>query len=226
VDLLRYVAWLLGQRHRAASAPADENASAWDREEAARSAAALGVRDGSRTDEILIAALLTEPTYAAAARRAGISETTLYRRLNRPAFRSAFDRARRELVAAAVSRVQAGCGEAVEALTAVARKGRRDGDRVRAAVALLEHAWRGVNQSAWLRDPPDVAVHPPAEPSEVVRTLALRLRELNDSSLAPTDKAQLTVRLSESLLRALGVEVIEKRLAALEGVLQTRGRAT
>ncbi len=36
--------------------------------------------------EALIAALLTERTYSAAATKAGISEATLYRWLNRPAF--------------------------------------------------------------------------------------------------------------------------------------------
>src|SRR5205085_316828 len=94
--------------------------------------------------EVLIAALLTEPTYAAAAAKAGIAETTVYRWLQLPSFRAAYRRARREIVEAAVGRIQAATGQAVETLVAVARQGRRDGDRVRASVALLDHACRGL----------------------------------------------------------------------------------
>jgi transposase-like protein len=40
--------------------------------------------------EVLIAALLTEPTYAAAAAKAGVSAATLYRWLQLPSFRTAY----------------------------------------------------------------------------------------------------------------------------------------
>ena len=48
------------------------------------------------------------------------------------------------LIDAAVGRIQTASGQAVETLLTVARQGKRDGDRVRAAVALLEHAYRGL----------------------------------------------------------------------------------
>src|SRR5215468_791761 len=95
-----------------------------------------------RKQEALIAALLTEPTHAAAAVKAGVSEATLYRWLTFPAFRAAYRQARRELVEGAVGRIQAATGQAVDTLLAVAKGGARDGDRVRAAVALLDLAFR------------------------------------------------------------------------------------
>ena len=54
--------------------------------------------------EALIAALLTEPTYAAAAIKAGVGKTTMYRWLHLPAFRKAYREARRELVEHAIGR--------------------------------------------------------------------------------------------------------------------------
>jgi hypothetical protein len=91
----------------------------------------------SRKQEALIAALLTEPTHAAAAREAGVSEATLHRWLRLPAFRASYRQTRRQLVEGAIGRIQAATGQAVDALLTVTRDGRKDSDRVRAAVALL-----------------------------------------------------------------------------------------
>src|SRR6516225_2109744 len=101
----------------------------------------------TRTQEAVIAALLTEPTHAAAAAQAGVSEATLHRWLRLPEFRDAYRRARRDLVEGAVGRLQAAAGQAVDTLLAVAKEGARDGDRVRAAVALLGHAFRGLTDA-------------------------------------------------------------------------------
>jgi len=87
VDLVRYVAWLVQVRHAPRPEP-DLAAAAPDLAEAAQGAAALGSRGKqmaghgqkiTRKQEALIAALLTESTYAAAAVKAGIGQTTLYR---------------------------------------------------------------------------------------------------------------------------------------------------
>src|SRR5262245_36279638 len=94
-----------------------------------------------------IAALLAHPTIEAAAASIHVGESTLRRWLNVPAFRAAYRQARRELVETAIGRIQAATGQAVETLVAVAHHGRRDGDRVRAAVALLEHACRGLAEA-------------------------------------------------------------------------------
>src|SRR5262245_60558407 len=101
----------------------------------------------NRRQEALIAALLTEPTHAAAAKKAGVSEATLHRWLHLPEFSVAYRRARRELVEGAVGRVQAATGQAVDTLLAVAKDGAKDSDRVRASVALLDHAFRGLTDA-------------------------------------------------------------------------------
>jgi hypothetical protein len=176
----------------------------------------------TRKHEALIAALLTEPTYAAAAAKAGISEGTLYGWLRRPDFRAAYRRARRELVEAAVGRIQASCGEAVNALLAVVRSARRDGDRVRAAVALLDHANRGLADADLLHGGPGPVGSGPARPADVVAMLADRLRQLDRSELPTVEKARLTAALADAFNRAVGVDVLDKRLEALQAVLADR----
>src|SRR5438094_887680 len=87
--------------------PVTTNMIEADLAEAAQGAAALGSRreqvrgHGQKLtskQETLIAALLTEPTYAAAAAKAGVGTATLYRWMHLPEFRAAYRRARRELV--------------------------------------------------------------------------------------------------------------------------------
>ena len=75
-----------------------------------------------RKQEALIAALLTEPTHAAAT-TAGIGESTLHCWLKDPAFRAAYREARRALVQAALDRLQAAQGLAVDTLVSVAKDG-------------------------------------------------------------------------------------------------------
>ena len=107
--------------------------------------------------EAVIAALLTEPTQAAAAAKAGVSEATVGRWLRLAPFRSAYRACRRQLVEAAVGRIQAAAGQAVDTLLAVAKEGAKDSDRVRAAVALLDHAFRGLTEGDALHGPPEMA---------------------------------------------------------------------
>jgi hypothetical protein len=231
VDLVRYVAWLVQVRHAPRPEPNDESPAAPDLAEAAQGAAALGSRwkqpEGhgqklTSRQEALIAALLTEPTYAAAAARAGVGQTTLYRWLHLPAFRSAYRRARRELVETAVGRLQAATGQAVETLLAVARQGRRDGDRVRAAVALLDHACRGLADADTLPGGPEGGGASPMTPHDVVALLAAQLWQLDQAALPTVEKARLTATLADALLRAIGVDVLDKRLEALQAVLRGR----
>ena len=221
IDLVRYTAWLIGCRH----APKDSTPDAdfTIRHDAARGAAAVGVGEtGSRKDEALIAALLVSPTSVAAAEMVGVSVSTVYRRLQDPHFCQAYDRARRESFNAAIGRAQASAGDAVEALATIARKGRREGDRVRAAVALLEHAWKGLSQPDLLREVQAVTDQTPAGTAEVVRVLVTQLRQLALSPLPLAEKVRLGTTLCDSLLRAIGVDDIQKRLVAVEGVLGKR----
>jgi len=69
-----------------------------------------------RQGEAAISALLAEPTIAGAATKAGIAESTLRRWLAEPAFRAHYRDARRQVVEAAVGRLQAVATQAVDTL--------------------------------------------------------------------------------------------------------------
>jgi len=228
VDLVRYVAWLVQVRHAPKPEPDGVDTATPTLVEAAQGAAALGSRwkqmEGhgqklTSRQESLIAALLTEPTYAAAAAKAGVGQTTLYRWLHLPAFRVAYRRARRELVEAAIGRIQAATGQAVDALLAVTRQGRRDGDRVRAAVALLEHAGRGLAAADVLHGEQEAGDASAMGTADVARLLAGRLRQVGAADLPTAEKARLTAMLADALLRAITVDVLDKRLEAVQAVL-------
>jgi hypothetical protein len=176
----------------------------------------------TRKQEALIAALLTEPTHAAAATKAGVSEATVGRWLHLPAFRTAYRQARRELVVGAVGRIQAATGQAVDTLLAVAKDGAKDSDRVRAAVALLDHAFRGLTEADTLTGEPETADASPMDTAGVVQLLAGRLRQIDAAELPAGEKARLTATLADALLRAIGVDVLDKRLEALQAVLLGR----
>ena len=173
--------------------------------------------------EVAIAALLTESTFARSAAAAGIDMPLLLRWLQTPSFRAAYRQARRELVEAGIGRIQAATGQAVETLLSVARHGRRDGDRIRASAALLDYAFRGLNDADLIHvktPSPDEAV--PDGTADVVATLAARLGQVDRSELPAVEKARLTALLADSLLRAIGVDVLDKRLEAMHAILAGR----
>jgi hypothetical protein len=176
----------------------------------------------TRKQEALIAALLTEPTHAAAAAKAGVSVATLHRWLHLPQFQAIYRQARRELVEAAVGRIQAATGQAVDTLVAVAKDGAKDGDRVRAAVALLDHALHGLTDADALHGEREARDASPMDAGDVVKLLAGRLRQIDESELSTTEKSRLTASLADALLRAIGVDVLDKRLAALQAILSGR----
>jgi hypothetical protein len=176
----------------------------------------------TRKQEALIAALLTEPTHAAAATKAGVSEATLHRWLHLPGFRAAYRRARRELVEGAVGRIQAAAGQAVDTLLAVAKGGAKDADRVRAAVALLTHAFRGLADTDALHGEWQPGDASPMGTGDVVKLLAGRLRQVDAADLPTAEKSRLTAALADALLRAISVDVLDKRLEALQTVLLGR----
>ncbi|WP_439621810.1 hypothetical protein [Gemmata sp.] len=93
-------------------------------------------------DAKLIAALLACPTHEEAAAAAGTSTATLRRRLTDASFKAAYRTARRQLVEAAIGRLQSAAGQAVDALVRNLACG-KPGDEIRAAVAILEHGYRG-----------------------------------------------------------------------------------
>src|SRR5262249_37833224 len=132
---------------------------------------------------------------------------------------NAYRQARRQLVEGAVGRIQAATGQAVNTLLAVVKSAAKDGDRVRAAVALLDHAFRGLTDAATLHGEPEAGKSPPLGTADVVRLLGARLRQVDAAELPAGDKARLTASLADALLRAIGVDVLDKRFEALQAVL-------
>jgi hypothetical protein len=230
VDLVRYAAWLVQLRHAPKLDPPTVAAREADLAEAATGAAAAANRRPlkghgqklTRKQETLIAALLTEPTYTAAAAKAGVGRATLSRWLSLPAFQAALHRARRELVDAAVGRMQAGTGLATDTLVEVARHGRRDGDRVRAANALIQHATQGLARADVLHGAREAESAPHMNTGDVVTLLTARLRQTDAADLPTADKARLTALLADAVLRAIGDDVLAKRLEAVQAVLNAR----
>ena len=95
--------------------------------------------------EKAVAALLSEPSVAAAAAKAGIGERTLFRWLDDPAFADAYRQARREAVSQAVARLQPMSTHAVTVLAMVMADTRvSPSTRVTAAKSVLEFAIRAV----------------------------------------------------------------------------------
>jgi hypothetical protein len=174
----------------------------------------------TRKQESAIAALLSESTINAAAVKTGIGEATLQRWLKLPAFVLAYRDARRQLVRDAVGRLQGGVGEAVDALLAIAKDGKRESDRVRAAIALLDHAFRGIEPCE--ANPSRLAKLTVSGTTDVVRILAERLEQLDAADLPTPEKAKLTATLADAMLRAIGVDVLDKRLEAMSLVVNGR----
>lgn len=232
IDLLRYVAWLIEQR--APSTSSNDHAH----EELLQTIheAVLGVtsslRDTKDTtaaevrltskQETAVAALLTEPTYRAAASRAGVSERTLYRWLRDEAFVNALRITRRKMVELAVGRMQAATGQAVTALLDIAHRGQRDSDRLRAATALLDRAFQGLSEAVLLHGTPPLAETTNMQPHDVVQVLSAHLRQIEASELSATEKSRQAVQLADTLLRAIQGDVLEQRLQSLEAVLFNR----
>lgn len=88
-----------------------------------------------------IAALLTEPTHESAAEKVGIGPATLQRWLNEPEFKEAYRQARQQAFDGAISKLESSSGRAVAKL--IERlESEKDGDEIKAAALLLEHAFR------------------------------------------------------------------------------------
>jgi hypothetical protein len=223
VDLLRYTAWLVRLRHTIKlEQPA--SATSIDLTEAALGAAKLACSQErvkghgqkfTRKHEALIAALLTEATYTQAALKAGVSEATIYRWLALPEFLDAYRRACRTLVSAPLGRLHVAVGQAVSSLMEVVRHARRDADRTRASIAVLDFV---LTKADCLQLPSSAAEDQPLSTGDLVKVLSDRLRQVEQAELPMTEKSRLTATLTDALLRAINVEVLEKRIAALENV--------
>ena len=88
-----------------------------------------------------IDALLRNPTTRAAARAAGVSEPTIFRWMNEPAFAKAYREARGRILESTLSALQSASSDAVKTLKRVmANNLARPGERVSAARTVLEFA--------------------------------------------------------------------------------------
>jgi hypothetical protein len=76
-------------------------------------------RDRKSADTVLVALLAGGATREEAARKAGVSEATVYRRLGDPAFRASIDEARAEFVARVSAMLTAAGVTAAETLVAL-----------------------------------------------------------------------------------------------------------
>ena len=98
----------------------------------------MAVHGRRHADPALIAALAGGATIAEAAIRAGVSERTVYRRLEDADFRASVQQARADLVTQAVARLAEAGGEAVATLRALLGEGTLPAVRLGAARAVLE----------------------------------------------------------------------------------------
>src|SRR5262245_45419587 len=153
---------------------------------------------------------------------AGVGERTLRRWLQSPEFSAAYRHVRRELVENAIARVQSAAGQAVDTPLKVAQEGAKDSDRVRAALALLDHALRGLTNADALHGPTEAGEVSSLDTSDIVKLLARRLQQLERAELPTAEKSRLTASLADALLRAIGVGVLDQRLEALQSVLKGR----
>src|SRR5262245_13827649 len=118
----------------------------------------MGGQGGSkqaRKQEAAIAALLSEPTHAGAAQKAGVGEATLQRWLRDADFQAAYRQARRAVVDCAVGRLQQAAQKAVDALERNLDAEKPD-VQVRAALGLLDHVWKGLDAADLLAEVADL----------------------------------------------------------------------
>ena len=87
--------------------------------------------------EKAIAALLSERTFGAAAKRAGIGERTLYNWLTEPAFRAALRSAESVMLETVTRRLSVGQSIALDALESLITKAKHESTRRQAAVDWL-----------------------------------------------------------------------------------------
>ena len=74
-----------------------------------------------RKDELIISALIGSPTVKAASAACGVSETQIYARLRKPAFKEKYDTARRELLEQSTAYIQGRVSEAVRTMYNIMR---------------------------------------------------------------------------------------------------------
>lgn len=107
-----------------------------------------GAENLDAKQELALAALLSSLTIRAAAKRAGVSESTLWRYLREPGFSKRYAQARREAVEHMTVRLQARAAGSAEILYSIAKDKKAPASaRVAAARAVIEHTLKAVELS-------------------------------------------------------------------------------
>jgi hypothetical protein len=178
----------------------------------------------SKSKEKALAALVSAPSIAEAARMAHIPERTLRSWLRRADFVKEYATRRKELVRGAQARLHNVVGKAVDTLESKMSCGHAPTE-VRAAVALLRLALSGPTSAETIGGTLEPGHAGPTNTGDVVKVLAARLQELEGSEVAVGEKARVTATLADALLRAMTVHDLDLRIAAVEAVLATRNSA-
>ena len=90
-------------------------------------------------DDAILAALLTSDTRKEAAEKAGVSERTLYNKMNNVDFNLKYAKARKNLVNKAAFQIQRALSTSISELRKIVENGAKDSDRISAARTLLEY---------------------------------------------------------------------------------------
>lgn len=104
-----------------------------------------------KTDLSLLVILACGATVEAAAKQLGISERTIYRRLEKPEFKQQIAEVRRDMLQRTAGSLTASGSEAVRTLIALLNEKRGENVRLGAARALLEMGIK-VREAAYLED--------------------------------------------------------------------------
>lgn len=172
--------------------------------------------------ERVAVALASGQTVRGAAASCGVGETTVYTWSKEAVFRRRVAFLRAEMSSQAVGLLAALSGRAAAQLGKLL-DAENETVRCRAAQLILELGPK-LRESTLPHDGLEPAGDPLAvrDPADVVKLLAARLEQLDRAELSTAEKTRLTATLADALLRAIGVDVIDKRLEALQTVLLGR----
>jgi hypothetical protein len=163
----------------------------------------------SRYQERAIAALISQPTIAAAAKSSGLAEMTLRRWQKLPAFAAAYAEARRALVSDTIAAIQKASGAALAALLRIIV------DPQAASTSKVQAA-RTVLEIAIQQRPAGVHVPAASNATEIGKALETVSRAVARGDLLPVE-AQAIAAVFRTQLDAVTAADLERRLAALEG---------
>lgn len=102
----------------------------------------------SKRDELIISALLANPTVKAAAKVVGISERQIYRKLEQPAFKSMYNSAKKAVLAENTATLQHYIAGAIEELNKIAHDENATPQvRANASEAIIRNSLRMTEQA-------------------------------------------------------------------------------